>query len=92
MPEPFRPAVTLDLALRKEGRAAIAHRTTCVPMKAPVPTTPGSGGGTVPGGGGVVTVPVGGGVTTLDAATADASGLIGGRVLGELLAARVLPR
>lgn len=104
VPEPFRPAVTLDLALRKEGRAAIAHRTTCVPMKAPVSTTPGSGGGTVTvpgGGGGVVTVPVGGGVgsvvvapagvTTLDAATADASGLIGGRVLGELLAARVLP-
>ena len=63
VPELFRPAITLDLALRKEGRQAIGHRTVCMPMKVPAThgSGTGSGGGAGGGGGGVVTVPVGGG-------------------------------
>jgi hypothetical protein len=44
VPPDLREALAISQSLRREGKAAIAHRTKCTSLKKPVPPTPPGGG------------------------------------------------
>ena len=49
VPPDLREALAISQSLRREGKAAIAHRTKCTSLKKPVPPTPPGGGSGVGG-------------------------------------------